>query len=104
MGHKIGRNQACPCGSGLKYKACCGGSNLERERRLRSAFRVDPQAVRYLIHRFKQKQMTLIQFDAALKEIVGGGDKTEHLKGLFEDVTQEDVITAIEKLSQPSYA
>jgi len=24
MGNKIGRNQPCPCGSGLKYKRCCG--------------------------------------------------------------------------------
>jgi len=24
MGQKIGRNQPCPCGSGLKYKKCCG--------------------------------------------------------------------------------
>lgn len=23
-GHKIGRNDPCPCGSGLKYKKCCG--------------------------------------------------------------------------------
>ena len=22
--HKIGRNQPCPCGSGKKYKKCCG--------------------------------------------------------------------------------
>ena len=22
---KIGRNEKCPCGSGLKYKRCCGG-------------------------------------------------------------------------------
>ncbi|MBS5836458.1 MAG: SEC-C domain-containing protein, partial [Neisseria sp.] len=21
---KIGRNDSCPCGSGKKYKACCG--------------------------------------------------------------------------------
>lgn len=21
---KIGRNESCPCGSGLKYKKCCG--------------------------------------------------------------------------------
>jgi uncharacterized protein YecA (UPF0149 family) len=21
---KIGRNDACPCGSGIKYKKCCG--------------------------------------------------------------------------------
>lgn len=24
MSNKIGRNQPCPCGSGLKYKRCCG--------------------------------------------------------------------------------
>jgi hypothetical protein len=24
IGQKIGRNQPCPCGSGLKYKKCCG--------------------------------------------------------------------------------
>ena len=23
-GAKIGRNEPCPCGSGLKYKQCCG--------------------------------------------------------------------------------
>ena len=24
VGKKIGRNQMCPCGSGKKYKNCCG--------------------------------------------------------------------------------
>ena len=24
VGHKVGRNEACPCGSGKKYKLCCG--------------------------------------------------------------------------------
>jgi preprotein translocase subunit SecA len=23
-GHKIGRNDPCPCGSGKKFKKCCG--------------------------------------------------------------------------------
>ena len=23
-GQKVGRNEACPCGSGKKYKHCCG--------------------------------------------------------------------------------
>jgi preprotein translocase subunit SecA len=23
-GAKVGRNDACPCGSGKKYKRCCG--------------------------------------------------------------------------------
>ncbi len=25
---KIGRNDPCPCGSGKKYKKCCGANNL----------------------------------------------------------------------------
>jgi SWIM/SEC-C metal-binding protein len=25
---KIGRNDPCPCGSGRKYKKCCGANNL----------------------------------------------------------------------------
>jgi uncharacterized protein len=26
VGPKIGRNDPCPCGSGKKYKACCGNN------------------------------------------------------------------------------
>lgn len=26
-GHKVGRNDPCPCGSGKKYKKCCGQGN-----------------------------------------------------------------------------
>jgi preprotein translocase subunit SecA len=25
-GKKIGRNEPCPCGSGKKYKKCCGAN------------------------------------------------------------------------------
>ena len=25
---KIGRNDRCPCGSGKKYKKCCGGATV----------------------------------------------------------------------------
>ncbi len=28
---KVGRNEACPCGSGRKYKKCCLGREAERE-------------------------------------------------------------------------
>jgi len=27
--HKVGRNDPCPCGSGKKYKKCCGSATLE---------------------------------------------------------------------------
>jgi uncharacterized protein len=25
---KVGRNESCPCGSGKKYKRCCGGTRV----------------------------------------------------------------------------
>jgi preprotein translocase subunit SecA len=25
--NKVGRNDSCPCGSGKKYKKCCGANN-----------------------------------------------------------------------------
>lgn len=28
---KTGRNDPCPCGSGKKYKQCCGGSAAEKK-------------------------------------------------------------------------
>jgi hypothetical protein len=31
-GHKIGRNDPCPCGSGKKYKKCCGRHHRQMSR------------------------------------------------------------------------
>jgi len=31
MSTKIGRNDPCPCGSGRKYKHCCGGAATTRD-------------------------------------------------------------------------
>jgi len=30
IGKKIARNEPCPCGSGKKYKQCCGKSGPKR--------------------------------------------------------------------------
>ena len=27
---KVGRNDPCPCGSGKKYKKCCGANNNDK--------------------------------------------------------------------------
>ena len=34
--NKIGRNTLCPCGSGLKYKKCCGSSRESKKSTLSS--------------------------------------------------------------------
>lgn len=31
VGPKTGRNDLCPCGSGKKYKKCCGEAHIEKE-------------------------------------------------------------------------
>lgn len=28
VGKKVGRNDPCPCSSGIKYKKCCGRNNV----------------------------------------------------------------------------
>jgi len=33
---KVGRNDPCPCGSGKKYKKCCGTTDMERSAKLSS--------------------------------------------------------------------
>jgi|GEM_PF-4504284 hypothetical protein len=32
MSEKVGRNEPCPCGSGLKYKKCCLPKDREKEK------------------------------------------------------------------------
>lgn len=36
---KVGRNEPCPCGSGKKYKRCCGAKSRERPQKRREARR-----------------------------------------------------------------
>ena len=31
---KVGRNDPCPCGSGRKFKRCCGGGDAEKSLRI----------------------------------------------------------------------
>ncbi len=50
LGHKkkVGRNDPCPCGSGLKYKKCCLKKDKKPEQR---AFDGDPQRLKDLYFR-----------------------------------------------------
>lgn len=47
---KLGRNDACPCGSGRKYKKCCQAADDAREREAEAARRakpaIDPRSLR----------------------------------------------------------
>ena len=52
-GDKIGRNDPCPCGSGKKYKKCCGGQGLAigvevgKLRKSRTSFVSQRQSLRH---------------------------------------------------------
>jgi hypothetical protein len=49
---KIGRNDACPCGSGKKYKKCCLEKGRENTSRLRDDAAVAKQALDWLGERY----------------------------------------------------
>ena len=53
---KIGRNDPCPCGSGLKYKKCCLGKNGSPDRDLEAIY-----AEKYGIRLKKEKDIELNQ-------------------------------------------
>ena len=47
---KIGRNESCPCGSGKKYKKCCGPKDHKMEVAMSDSF-----VQRYLGKRYKEE-------------------------------------------------
>ncbi len=58
---KIGRNDACPCGSGLKYKRCCLGkqqsisSNLTEAQKIQISLQNEINAIQKLASKSKFK-------------------------------------------------
>ena len=52
---KVGRNALCPCGSGRKYKQCCGAKGasalqgLRPGMRMKGGVRFDPEALGFLV-------------------------------------------------------
>ena len=53
---KIGRNALCPCGSGLKYKRCCGGRGVSGSKDVASLY-----ARKYNIHLKKEADVEAIR-------------------------------------------
>ena len=47
MMKKIGRNDLCPCGSGKKYKNCCGSVEAVRQREYEEAMRQREEEEKY---------------------------------------------------------
>lgn len=68
MPAKIGRNDPCPCGSGLKYKRCCleKDQTAEHQQFVRAAEAAAAQ--RKEVETFLDREQTFLEEQEALKE------------------------------------
>jgi hypothetical protein len=63
MGKKIGRNDPCPCGSGFKFKHCCGAASpAQRRSRTVSFEEIPPEVKRMLISLQRREQERIRRF------------------------------------------
>lgn len=67
---KIGRNQLCPCGSGVKYKRCCGALVRVPHSTVRPALRSIPPEVLAALRRHQAEQRLHEEKHGAIKEII----------------------------------
>ena len=88
---KIGRNNPCPCGSGIKYKRCCEKkeAELSQQELPRGRFRYEPGS-------YGSPQLGYMPSIICYKE-TGPESWTEHFCLVKSDVTlvEEDNATAI---------
>lgn len=87
---KVGRNDPCPCGSGLKYKKCCIGKTQNRDGNLKETYvrkyniRLKKAADIQKIRKAGQLVLeTLDRVEAALKP----GMTTEEINTLVHEIT-----------------
>ncbi len=72
MGEKIGRNELCPCGSGLKYKKCClKGANADKYFDLRKYDRRELVSYLASLLLLPINQSKQIRIEKALWDILG---------------------------------
>jgi len=75
---KVGRNDPCPCGSGKKYKKCCGGKeemDFSLPEELRTGTLLDEYIV--LMQAVATYGQSLIELDQDSKELKKAGDSFE---------------------------
>lgn len=103
---KIGRNQPCPCGSGVKYKKCCGKpqtfaspSGQPEEQELEVVRQKLRQAEAERIQREKQQGLGrgIISEDVHGQRIVAVGSRVYHSKQwkTFHDFLRDYLIDAV---------
>ena len=74
MSDKIGRNDPCPCGSGLKYKKCCMKIDKENERKQQQEMKPDvDREIDSSTFATKQEIMDSIRGDGFIPVVVDEG-------------------------------
>lgn len=87
---KVGRNDLCPCGSGLKYKKCCEGRETPVSVNLDAYYRK-----KYDIHLKKEKDIEALRKAGALvvethkrvEEMIRPGIKTDDINTFVHEYT-----------------
>lgn len=78
---KVGRNDPCPCGSGKKYKRCCGGADPSPQVQVTPKRRTSPYSSTMTMEQFGNlRSMELVRLDPE-------GVATEHLLDLMRKLS-----------------
>ena len=92
---KIGRNQPCPCGSGRKYKNCCGGrASLDQ---LGRSAPPDPENVAGFYIDDESKKVFVVTKDVLLKQIQRDRPK---IASSFDKLAGKDLVSMSALLGQ----
>ena len=92
MSNKIGRNDVCHCGSGLKYKRCCGQKNMDREVMFRRAAILYPATSMRLLGQLKTRTIAFDEFDKKINELVNPAKPDIDLSEISPDDIKEAVM------------
>ncbi|MHB1250265.1 MAG: SEC-C metal-binding domain-containing protein, partial [Polaromonas sp.] len=101
MTHKTGRNDPCPCGSGKKYKHCCGKPAAPAASAAESHEGAVERAVAWLAQHHRKAFAAALQtsMDEAIGEIFDDEDEArEAMTGLREELWQNLQINLTEWL------
>lgn len=88
---KVGRNDPCPCGSGVKYKKCC--LPKERKRRREHSGRVE-EAERERERMAEEEQVVLERFRMGPFRSTLPRSLAEEVEGVFEALEDRGVVRA----------
>jgi methionyl aminopeptidase len=87
---KVGRNDSCPCGSGLKYKKCCLGKTSSGEHDLKERYRRDHKILlknEADIKAIKKAGRLALETLTLVERLIKPGIKTDDINTLVHDHT-----------------